>query len=156
MNRRLGWIASSLLAVGLATFVTVSRAPAQDQANQSAKPEIKTVPAANVNPSSGREMYMAYCASCHGSTGTGNGPAAPALKTAPTDLTQLAKKNGGKFPDAKVQQAIKGDPDMPSAHGSQGMPVWGPIFLSLGQRNQAQTQLRIHNLTNYLASIQQK
>ncbi len=114
------------------------------------------MPTPNVNPSSGKEMYMAYCASCHGANGTGNGPAAAALKSPPPNLTQLASKNGGKFPDAKVQQAIKGDPNMPSAHGSQEMPVWGPTFRLLGQRNEGQTQLRIHNLTNYIASLQQK
>jgi mono/diheme cytochrome c family protein len=142
MNQRL-----QCTAVGQAT---------QDQTNQSSNPSMQRGPAANVNPTSGKEMYLAYCASCHGVNGAGNGPAASALKTPPANLTQLASKNGGKFPDTKVQMAIKGDPDMPSAHGSQQMPVWGPIFWQLGQRNEAQAQLRIRNLTSYVESLQQK
>jgi mono/diheme cytochrome c family protein len=122
---------------------------------QAAKPEIKKVPAAYTDPSSGKGMYTAYCASCHGVDGKGNGPAAAALKTPPTDLTQLAAKNGGAFPDAHVVQIIKGD-SMTAAHGNKDMPVWGPVFLQMAQHDTAQVQLRIRNLTKYLESIQQK
>jgi len=99
-------------------------------------------------------MYMAYCASCHGADGKGNGPAAAALKTQPTDLTQISAKNGGTFPDVHIAQIIKGDSST-AAHGSKEMPVWGPMFLEMGH-DTAQVQLRIRNLTKYLASIQQK
>ena len=75
-------------------------------------------------------MYMAYCASCHGADGKGNGPAAAALKTPATDLTQIAAKNGGTFPDAHIMQIIKGD-SMTAAHGNKDMPVWGPVFLQM-------------------------
>ena len=122
---------------------------------QTTKPEVKKVPAAYTDPSSGKGMYMAYCASCHGPDGKGNGPAAPALKAPPTDLTQLAAKNGGTFPDAHVVQIIKGD-SMTAAHGNKDMPVWGPVFLQMAQHDTAQVQLRIRNLTKYLESIQQK
>jgi len=37
----------------------------------------------------GRDLYMSYCVSCHGWTGKGDGPAGLALKSLPTDLTQL-------------------------------------------------------------------
>src|SRR5215472_152450 len=76
---------------------------------QAGKTEIKKVPATYTNPTSGRQMYDAYCASCHGQGGKGNGPAAPALKTMPTDLTQLAMNNGGVFPETHVMAVIKGD-----------------------------------------------
>ena len=100
-------------------------------------------------------MYDAYCASCHGQGGKGNGPAAPALKTPPTDLTQLAAKNGGEFPASHVAQVIKGDSAL-VAHGSKDMPVWGPVFSSLAQHDPAQAQLRIHNLVKYVGGLQQK
>lgn len=122
---------------------------------QSGQTQIKNVPATYTNPTSGRQMYDAYCASCHGQGGKGNGPAAPALKTMPTDLTQLAAKSGGTFPEAHVVQVIKGD-SMVAAHGSKEMPVWGPIFLSLSQHDRGAMQLRVHNLTRYIASMQQK
>ncbi len=154
MNRCLRWTGMSTLVMLLAASAAVSGA--QDQANQPAKPAIKNVATPNANPTSGKEMYTAYCASCHGPTGTGNGPAASALKVAPADLTELASKNGGKYPNAKVQQAIKGDPDMPSAHGSQQMPVSGPPLWQLSQHNEAQAQLRIRNLSDYIATLQKK
>jgi hypothetical protein len=100
-------------------------------------------------------MYNAYCASCHGVDGKGDGPAAPALKAFPTNLTMLAAKNGGSFPAAHIAAVIQGDA-MTSAHGSKDMPVWGPIFHSMGSHSQAQVQLRVRNLTNYLESIQGK
>lgn len=100
-------------------------------------------------------MYVAYCASCHGADAKGNGPAAPALKTPPTDLTLLSKQSGGTFPEAHVATVIRGD-SVTAAHGGKDMPVWGPVFLQLGQHDSAQVQLRIRNLIKYLESIQQK
>jgi len=143
------------LFLGLSLVSTVSLSAQNPPASQAAKPEIKSVPATYTNPASGRQMYDAYCASCHGQGGIGNGPAAPALKTPPTDLTQLAAKNGGKFPEVQVAQAIKGD-SMTTAHGSKEMPVWGPVFSYLGHHDQAVIQLRVHNLTKYVESMQQK
>ena len=148
----------------LAALVTVFTVTLSAQTNptpqssaspQATKPEIKKVPPIYTDPSSGKGMYMAYCASCHGADGKGNGPAAAALKVAPTNLTQLAAKNGGTFPDAHIMQVIKGDSANP-AHGAKDMPVWGPFFLVMGQHDTAQVQLRIRNLTKYLESIQQK
>jgi len=123
--------------------------------SQAAKPEIKQVPASYTSPSSGKEMYDSYCASCHGVNGKGDGPAAPALKVLPTNLTALAVKNGGTFPGAHVATEIQGEAMVP-AHGSKQMPVWGPIFMAMGGHSTAQVQLRIRNLGNYLESIQVK
>ena len=43
----------------------------------------------------GRDSFDRYCASCHGADGRGGGPVASALRTRPTDLTTLARRNGG-------------------------------------------------------------
>jgi mono/diheme cytochrome c family protein len=99
-------------------------------------------------------MFVTYCASCHGKDGKGNGPAAAALKSVPTDLTQLAASNGGRFPENHVAQTIKGDFATPS-HGSRDMPVWGALFASMGTASDGSMQLRIRNLTKYIASLQQ-
>ena len=118
---------------------------------------IKKGPPPATSPSSGQEMFKAYCAACHGIDGKGNGPAAVSLKTAPADLTQLASKNNGKFPNAEVYTAIKGDPDMPTpAHGSTTMPVWGTVFNSMNQHSDNVVHLRIANLVHYIETIQAK
>ena len=119
------------------------------------KPVVKTVPAPQTSPASGKEMYVNYCASCHGITGKGDGPAVAALKVPPPDLTTLSRRNQAKFPAAHVFQAIRGDVAMP-AHGSKDMPVWGPVFSSLSKGDQAMVQMRISNLTKYIESLQVK
>jgi mono/diheme cytochrome c family protein len=99
-------------------------------------------------------MYKAYCASCHGSDAKGHGPAAPALKTPPPDLTVLAKGNQGKYPAFRVVAAIRlGDV---TSHGSREMPVWGEVLGSIGNATPREVELRVTNLTRYIESLQQK
>src|SRR5215467_8757283 len=88
------------------------------QAQEAAKPEIKHVPVKATSAASGKQMYTSYCAVCHGTDGKGAGPAAEALKTPPTDLTMLAKHNGGNFPGLKVSSSIRGEANIP-AHGTK-------------------------------------
>lgn len=45
--------------------------------------------------SKGKEIYALQCATCHGATGQGNGPAAAALKPSPRDFTSGEWKFGG-------------------------------------------------------------
>jgi mono/diheme cytochrome c family protein len=100
-------------------------------------------------------MFNSYCAVCHGKDGKGNGPAASAMKSQPTDLTALAKNDGGKYPSAHVAAVIRGQANSPS-HGSEDMPVWGPLFSSISQGHDAQVQQRIANLVNYIEELQAK
>src|SRR6516164_9613587 len=79
----------------------------------------------------GRDIFISYCAPCHGRDGTGNGPVASSLKAAPANLTLLARRNGGTFPRSDVEAFVKNGPPEVSAHGSSDMPVWGPTFRSL-------------------------
>jgi mono/diheme cytochrome c family protein len=97
-------------------------------------------------------VYREYCAVCHGSDAKGNGPAAAALKAKPTDLTQISRKNEGKYPEVRVQRVINGEDDV-LAHGSRDMPIWGQIFRQ-GQPDRG--QLRIYNLVRYIEQIQEK
>jgi mono/diheme cytochrome c family protein len=120
-----------------------------------AQTKIKQTPAPYTSAASGQEMYKAYCASCHGLDGKGTGPAASAMKHALPDLTMLAKKNGGKFPSNHVAAVISGDYNSPS-HGSQSMPVWGPVFLKVSQHQPAEVLQRISNLTKHIESMQTK
>jgi mono/diheme cytochrome c family protein len=114
---------------------------------------VNTVPIKYTSSSSGREMYTSYCAACHGSEGKGNGPAAKSLAVAPTNLSSLARMNGGKFPSQHVVSVLKFGSSVP-AHGSAGMPIWGPLFNSLPGSTTSTEQQRISNLTRYLETMQ--
>src|SRR5512145_632290 len=75
----------------------------------------------------GRDTYLRYCASCHGLEGRGNGSVAASLKAPPTDLTQIAKRNGGVFDERAVMATIDGRRAV-AQHGTRDMPVWGAVF----------------------------
>jgi mono/diheme cytochrome c family protein len=102
----------------------------------------------------GSDLYNEYCAVCHGKDGKSGGPAAAALTKRPSDLTQLARKNGGKFDALSVQQVIAGS-DVVSAHGSRDMPIWGTVFASMSS-NDSMRKLRINGLVTYIEKIQAK
>jgi len=134
----------SLIVIGLVGFGLGSMMAALDD-----KAPLRPTPAG-----AGAEMYMNYCASCHGLDGTGSGPASPALKTPASDLTVLTKRNHGEFPAERVKATIRGDL-LVVAHGSKDMPVWGPLFTYLGGGSHAEVTVRINNLTRYIESIQE-
>lgn len=137
----------SLLVAGMATVVAVSLSFA-DQV----QPKV-VIPVNKTAPTDGKQMYASYCAPCHGTDGKGRGPAAIALKTQPTDLTELLKNNHGKFPDAHVAAILQFGSELP-AHGSAQMPVWGPILGNMNRTNSQEKLLRISNLSHYLETIQ--
>jgi mono/diheme cytochrome c family protein len=116
---------------------------------------IEHVPISRASWASGQEMYMAYCAACHGKDAKGGGPAAEALKVPPTDLTAMAKLNNGSFPQDHVRATIQGDVNLP-AHGSKEMPVWGRVFLSVSTGQVALVHQRVYNLTHYIETLQAK
>lgn len=126
---------------------------AQEKTQQ--KPEVKQTPIKQTSAASGKEMYTQYCAPCHGTDGKGNGPAASAMKAPPTDLTQLAKTHGGKYPANSVASVLKFGGG-PGVHGSADMPVWGPLFKSLDKFHDTVVQQRISNLVTYIETLQAK
>ena len=133
-------------AITLALIIWAARAGAQ---------EIKSVPITPTSPESGQEMFAAYCAACHGKDARGHGPAATALKKLPADLTQLSRKNGGKFPEVQVMRFISGEDEL-AAHGNRDMPVWGSLFRFAPPGDEANIRLRLSNLTDYIRSLQAK
>jgi mono/diheme cytochrome c family protein len=126
-----------------------------DQTQTAPEKNIKHVPIKATSPVSGKEMYTAYCAVCHGTDGKGGGPAAAALKIPPADLTLLSKGNGGKYPSLKVEASIRGESALP-AHGSKEMPVWGSLFWNMSGGHEGEVQQRVANLTRYIESLQAK
>ena len=115
---------------------------------------VKKVPPRPTVAIDGKSLFNQYCAVCHGADAKGGGPAAGALKQHPTDLTQISRNNNGRFPEEKILTQLKGGAGI-TAHGSEDMPIWGPIFGRMSP-NLSQRQDRIHGLLNYLEQIQAK
>ncbi len=104
----------------------------------------------------GEDLYVAYCATCHGLDGRGNGPVASALVVTPADLTALSRLNGGTFPRVQLEARLDGEMTVsdPIAHGSTEMPIWGAIFRALDASDTI-AQVRVTNLVDYLEAIQE-
>lgn len=138
---------SVYLLIALAAGLINSSAIAQDKT-------VRKVPARPTVALDGRSLFNQYCAVCHGQDARGGGPAASALKTNPSDLTQISRRNGGKFPEERVLEQLRGGAGIP-AHGSEEMPIWGAIFSNMsGSLSQSQT--RMHGLVSYLEDLQAK
>jgi mono/diheme cytochrome c family protein len=104
----------------------------------------------------GQDLFNFYCATCHGRDAKGRGPVATALRTPPADLTALSRRNHGTFPRERLITFIaNGGNTSSGAHGSNEMPVWGPIFVSLDPSD-TRAMIRIENVVQYLESIQAK
>ena len=140
--------AATLLAIAFPMMATAQTTP-----------KVKRVPVKQTSAASGKEMFQEYCTPCHGQSGKGDGPAASAMRVPPANLTKLAAKHGGQFPDKEVAEALRAGPTPTSnanAHGSETMPVWGPIFRSISSSDNKVAELRIYNLVEYVKSIQEK
>ena len=104
----------------------------------------------------GKTLYEHYCASCHGASAKGDGPIGQFLSPKPADLTQLAKKNDGKFPRDRIFGSIDGRVEI-GAHGPAEMPVWGrELRERSGGRSSAAVKSQITAMVHYLQTIQEK
>jgi mono/diheme cytochrome c family protein len=103
---------------------------------------------------SGAALFDSYCVTCHGSGGKGDGPFAKSLRTAPADLTAIAKSNGGTFPHDNVARIIDGRNPI-KGHGGKDMPEWGDSLARSADGPDA-VKAKINSLVNYIESIQQK
>ena len=113
----------------------------------------------------GRADFRDNWASCHGMTGKGDGPMRSSLVKPPADLTTIAQRNGGEFPQEQVGEVIDGRwLGDAGPHGSREMPVWGQVFKKRAMTrpgDSARTaewsaQDRILSLLKYLEDIQVK
>jgi len=114
----------------------------------------------------GKREYESNCAVCHGATGKGDGPYMRFMAykaKGVSDLTQIARRNGGAFPFQKVYETIDGTQEI-EVHGPRDMPIWGKDYVrqaSDAYRNyegpysaELFTRTRILALTDYLNRIQ--
>jgi len=108
--------------------------------------------------SSGPADYAAFCASCHGAGGTGDGELAEGLATRPADLTQLAAKNGGTFPTTRVMAQIWGYTG--GKDGDRVMPKFSALLDGAlvpydgGDGIMTPTPVRLVELAEYLKVLQ--
>lgn len=125
---------------------------------------------AQSNPDFGKLEYEHRCAVCHGLNGEGGGPyASELMKKPPSDLTIIARNNGGVFPVQRVYEIIDGRSVEVQAHGPRFMPIWGVVYSAkAGEHLEAYpleyypvppekfARIRILMLTDYLNRIQKK
>ena len=141
-----------LLSGGALVMALTLPMPAHAQ-NTSSTPKIKHQEISYVSPASGKQMYEAYCATCHGVNGKGTAAAVTALTPPPTDLTLLSSHNAGQFPAYRIRDLLLDqDPDHDRAGDS--MPVWAPAFKSLQRDHPDLVRLRVQNLVAYLETMQ--
>ena len=111
------------------------------------------------DPDAGHELYMDYCASCHGVDADGKGPFATGNNANVPALTGLAQANEGEFPMLDVIHVIDGRTGL-RGHGGP-MPIFGALFRSqmsdrFGRYGEViETRGRILSIAYYLESIQQ-
>lgn len=119
------------------------------------------LPAKAEDPHLGIIEYEISCLPCHGIDGRGDGPRAKSLKTAPADLTKIAKSNEGEFPAKKLAEIIDGRAIV-GAHGQRDMPVWGDRYRVPAEANERISEIerraraQIAALVGYLKTIQAK
>ena len=113
----------------------------------------------------GSADYQNFCAACHGMDARGNGPVAMELKIAPPSLRKLAARRNGVFDVNEVVKIIDGR-DMPRAHGTPEMPIWGSLFRFVAELSgilqsdiedsEKDAQNHIVAIAKYLETIQEK
>jgi mono/diheme cytochrome c family protein len=107
-----------------------------------------------VSRTGGSSLFRTYCGACHGSEAKGDGPIASSLRVAPPDLTLIAKRNKGVFPEEDVHRMVDGRKPV-KGHGGADMPVWGDAFkASTEGYSEEKVKEKIDALVDFLKSIQ--
>ena len=139
-------ITGILLSVSLITALGISGPQTKNEHKSAPKP---------ASASAGQETFLKYCASCHGKTAKGDGPAAFALRTTPPDLTTLSKRHEDKFPVGYVSSVLIFGESLAS-HGSEDMPIWGSRFKTLDRVHDPTGQQHIDDVVAFIRSLQVK
>jgi mono/diheme cytochrome c family protein len=107
---------------------------------------------------SGAYLYKTSCSGCHGADAQGNGPVAEFLTVPVPDLTRIAARRGGRFPDDDIYRIIDGQADL-KVHGLRHMPVWGYEFFGDDPDDEVahrQATEKVDRLVSFLRSMQRE
>lgn len=109
----------------------------------------------SVTAQAGHNLYSQHCEVCHGLRAEGTGPLAEELRIPPADLTTIAQRRGGVFPEVEIREIIDGRRRL-RGHGPANMPLWGDVFAQdrAGAQHEDEVRDRIQSLVEYLKSIQ--
>ncbi|MFD1159035.1 c-type cytochrome [Roseovarius aestuarii] len=106
----------------------------------------------------GRDLFLYFCAECHGKDVASVGPLAEILAIEPPNLTNLAKRYAGTFPTDVVAMQVDGRIPV-EAHSF--MPVFDPsldsdqmVALKLPSGQPLMVSEQLANLILYLQSVQ--
>jgi len=141
---------SHIMAILLGALLATASVVSGPQSKNERKPVPKPPSVA-----AGQETFLKYCASCHGKTAKGDGPAAFVLRTAPPDLTTLSKRYEDKFPAGYVSAVLTFGKSFAS-HGAVDMPIWGSRFKTLDPVHDPTGQQHIDDVVAYIRSLQVK
>ena len=119
---------------------------------------IKQVPLTykDIAHKNGHEMYDQLCSVCHGVTGRGDGPAAPALSNPVPDLTQSGAGTGSQY-HAQLESVISGM-NRTVHKDIVGMPLWFREFQyvrrdKFGRPRTMYANLKVHALAEYVEEL---
>ena len=105
----------------------------------------------------GKQLFLRYCASCHGTSGAGDGPVAKSLRKPPANLRLLGDKYAMPLPAPALAAFIDGRKAV-RAHGTPEMPVWGERFYTTGAGNEGESGISetLRKIIAYLNTIQDR
>ncbi len=135
------WVLGVLVAVCVGAPSTALRAGESPAAADPARAE------------AGREGFIGYCSSCHGTAATGDGPLARYMPVPPGPLTQLVGEDG-RFPFDTVVTFIEGREGSREGH-SDAMPCWGPVYDAADPESSPEkTRRKIEDIVHFLWTLQ--
>ncbi|WP_235575900.1 c-type cytochrome [Roseovarius tolerans] len=114
--------------------------------------------AQNIDVQNGQDLFLYFCAECHGKDAESIGPMAEMLAIDTPELTTLAERNEGEFPAEAVAKQIDGRLIVAN-HGD--MPIFGPyletaqsVAIKLPSGQPMMVTQHLADLIAYLKTIQ--
>lgn len=120
---------------------------------RSAQPSQERPPREDYN--SGAYLYRAFCASCHGEAGKGDGAVADIADRRPADLTLLSRDNGGTFPRDRVIRVLERVEPL-AGHDPPAMPNWSNVLRATEGSDARVVRKRLEALADHVGTLQQK